>query len=147
MYFNRGLVDRDWSIAHRMSQTRRPLIAKCLNTAKEAHENKCRQAKKNQIVITRFFSKHIAADAGGKLGSERKGSAVVEEKRCGDSDRRAVFATQVVTEEGALMLGKPRIKDKERKESDVLGPAQEVLGSDSEESELSGLSCFSCKTL
>ena len=69
------------------------------------------------------------------MGLERKGSVMVEEKRSGDSDGRVVFTTQVVMEEGALMLGKARSKDEERKESDVPRPAREVSEIDSEESE------------
>ena len=66
------------------------------------------------------------------------GSVADEGKRSGDSDGRAVLAIQVVMEERALMVGKARSKDKERKKSDVPGPAREVSESDGKESEWSG---------
>lgn len=135
-YYNYGLVDRDWSTVHRMSRARRAWTMKCLNTANEAYENECRQAKKIQNVITKFFSKHGVADTGGEVGTEGKGSAVADLKRRDDGDGRAECATQVFMEEGCvLMLGKARDRDEERKESDVPRLAPEVLESESEESE------------
>ena len=117
-----------------MSHARRVLIAKWLNTAKDACENECRQAAKNQSVITKFFSKRVEGHGGGKPGAKRLGSAVGEAKRSGDSDERAVV-TKLVVEEVNLMVGNDRGKGKKMKETDVPGIAQEFLESKSKESE------------
>ena len=63
------------------------------------YENECRQTKKNQNIMTKFFSKRVVADVGGELGEEGKGSAVIDGKRSGGSDDRTECATQVLMEE------------------------------------------------
>ena len=102
-YYDRGLIDRDWSTAHRMSRARSAWIIKCLNTTKDAYENERRQVAKNQNVITKFFLKRVEGHGGDKPGEKRPGSTVGEVTRRGDGD--GLMSTKLVSEENSIVGG------------------------------------------
>ena len=138
-HYDRGLVDRDWSTVHRLSRARRAWIVKCLDTAKDAHENEQRQAAKSQNVITKFFPKKAERKGRGNPDKTKSGEATGEAKRCGGGDRAPEAMSRVIEEErpagvrhGDKVEGPEETNDQET--------AREVSESESGESEWSGAS-------
>ena len=130
---DRGLMDQDWSIIHRMSRTRRAWIVKCLNTAKGACENERRQAAKNQNVITKFFSKKVEGQGRRKPEEKKPGVATGEAKRSRGGDGRVEAASRVL-EEGRPAEASHRGEGEGLEETDDPETAREVSESKSGDS-------------